>query len=106
MTRLRISSLGFLCWPNSRWWRPNVLLTCSTVRFEFGKAGLFSAAGHEHWVTAPIASGAIDEGQHGHIKIQADLIRHPSRERGWCTKSEGRAGDPILGHSGFLKALR
>ncbi len=33
----------------------------STMRIHVGKAGLFSAAGHEHWVTAPIAGGAIDQ---------------------------------------------
>jgi polyisoprenoid-binding protein YceI len=26
-----------------------------------GRAGLFSAAGHEHWISAPIFSGAVDE---------------------------------------------
>jgi polyisoprenoid-binding protein YceI len=26
-----------------------------------GKAGLFSAAAHEHWINAPIASGSVDD---------------------------------------------
>lgn len=39
----------------------------STIRIHVGKAGLFSAAGHEHWVSAPIASGAVEEGEPGHI---------------------------------------
>ena len=39
----------------------------STLRIHVGKAGLFSAAGHEHWVTAPIARGAVEEGDPGHI---------------------------------------
>ena len=39
----------------------------STIRIHVGKAGLFSAAGHEHWVTAPIASGAIEEDEPRHI---------------------------------------
>lgn len=39
----------------------------STIRIHVGKAGLFSAAGHEHWVTAPIASGAVEEDAPRHI---------------------------------------
>jgi len=39
----------------------------STIRIHVGRAGLFSAAGHEHWVTAPVASGAVEEGGPGHI---------------------------------------
>lgn len=33
----------------------------SKITIHVGKAGLFSAAAHEHWVNAPIASGAIAE---------------------------------------------
>ena len=33
----------------------------STITIHVGKAGLLSAAAHEHWVSAPIASGVIDE---------------------------------------------
>jgi polyisoprenoid-binding protein YceI len=33
----------------------------STMTIHVGKAGLLSAAAHEHWVNAPIASGVIDE---------------------------------------------
>jgi polyisoprenoid-binding protein YceI len=33
----------------------------STFTIHVGKAGLFSAAGHEHWISAPISSGAVDE---------------------------------------------
>lgn len=31
----------------------------STIRIHVGKAGVFSAAGHEHWVRAPIADGSL-----------------------------------------------
>jgi polyisoprenoid-binding protein YceI len=34
----------------------------STIRIHVGKSGLFSAAGHEHWVLAPIAEGALEQG--------------------------------------------
>ena len=33
----------------------------SKITVHVGKAGLFSAAGHEHEVSAPIAEGAMDE---------------------------------------------
>jgi polyisoprenoid-binding protein YceI len=33
----------------------------SRIRIHVGKAGLFSAAGHEHWVSAPIAEGNLEE---------------------------------------------
>ncbi len=33
----------------------------STITIHTGKAGLLSAAGHEHWINAPIESGSIDE---------------------------------------------
>ena len=32
----------------------------STIRIHVGKAGLFSGAGHEHWVSAPIETGELD----------------------------------------------
>jgi polyisoprenoid-binding protein YceI len=33
----------------------------STITIHVGKAGLLSAAGHEHWITAPITSGMVNE---------------------------------------------
>jgi polyisoprenoid-binding protein YceI len=33
----------------------------SAITIHVGKAGLLSAAGHDHWVNAPISSGAIRE---------------------------------------------
>ncbi len=33
----------------------------SIITIHVGKAGLFSAAAHEHWINAPIASGAIGD---------------------------------------------
>ncbi len=47
----------------------------STIRIHVGKAGLFSAAGHEHWVVAPIASGAVEEGEPGHIFFTVQASR-------------------------------
>lgn len=39
----------------------------STLRIHVGKSGLFSAAGHEHWVAAPIAEGSVQESEPAHI---------------------------------------
>lgn len=33
----------------------------SSITIHVGKAGIFSAAAHEHWVTAPIVSGTLDD---------------------------------------------
>jgi hypothetical protein len=32
----------------------------STITVHVGKAGVFSVAGHEHWVNAPIAAGVLN----------------------------------------------
>jgi polyisoprenoid-binding protein YceI len=39
----------------------------STIRIHVTKAGLFSAAGHEHWVAAHIAQGSVDEAKPPHV---------------------------------------
>jgi polyisoprenoid-binding protein YceI len=44
----------------------------STIRIHVGKSGLFSAAGHEHWVKAPIAEGNLDEGPSSSIGFRVD----------------------------------
>jgi len=35
----------------------------STLRIHVGKAGLFSTAGHEHWISAPIDQGSLDDSE-------------------------------------------
>jgi polyisoprenoid-binding protein YceI len=44
----------------------------STLRIHVGKSGLFSAAGHEHWVAAPIAEGSVDEAEPAHVFFRVD----------------------------------
>jgi len=39
----------------------NIDVERSTITIHVGKAGLLSAAGHDHWVNAPISSGTIDD---------------------------------------------
>jgi polyisoprenoid-binding protein YceI len=41
----------------------------STITIHVGKAGLLSAAGHEHWVNAPIAAGIIREPGTPHVEF-------------------------------------
>lgn len=44
----------------------------STIRIHVGKSGVFSAAGHEHWVTAPIADGRIEEVSPARISFRVE----------------------------------
>ncbi len=44
----------------------------STITIHVGKAGLFSAAGHEHWINAPIASGALRDSSSPHIEFTVE----------------------------------
>jgi polyisoprenoid-binding protein YceI len=48
----------------------------STITIHVGKAGLFSAAGHEHEVKAPIEEGAIDDSDPGRVwfKVKASTL--------------------------------
>jgi polyisoprenoid-binding protein YceI len=39
----------------------------STITVHVGKSGLFSVAGHEHIVSAPITAGAINDSEGGHV---------------------------------------
>jgi polyisoprenoid-binding protein YceI len=41
----------------------------STITIHVGKAGLLSAAGHEHWIAAPIASGKMRESPDPHVEF-------------------------------------
>jgi len=49
--------------------------TRSKISVHVGKTGLFSAAGHEHEVGAPIAEGAIDDTGTGHIWFRVDAAK-------------------------------
>lgn len=42
----------------------------STITIHVGKAGLFSAAGHEHWVNAPITSGVMNDSQEPNVEFK------------------------------------
>jgi len=53
----------------------------SSLTVHVGKAGLLSAAAHEHWVNAPIAGGA-------------------DQDRRRCRQGEGRVGNQLSGVRG------
>ena len=44
----------------------------SRITIHVGKSGLFSAAGHEHEVSAPIAEGAIDDSEGSHVWLRVE----------------------------------
>jgi polyisoprenoid-binding protein YceI len=47
----------------------------STITIHVGKAGLLSAAGHEHWVNAPIASGSIREAGEPQVRFKVESAK-------------------------------
>jgi polyisoprenoid-binding protein YceI len=47
----------------------------STLRIHVGKSGLFSAAGHEHWVTAPVDAGSIEQAGPAHVSFRVEAAR-------------------------------
>ncbi len=44
----------------------------STLKIHVGKAGLFSAAGHDHWVTAPFAGGSFIDSDLAQVAFTVD----------------------------------
>ena len=44
----------------------------STITIHVGKAGLFSAAGHDHWVSAPVASGSINDSNSPGVEFKVE----------------------------------
>jgi polyisoprenoid-binding protein YceI len=47
----------------------------STITIHVGKTGLFSAAGHEHWVNAPISAGTFNDSDPLHVEFTVDAKR-------------------------------
>ena len=47
----------------------------SKITVHVGKSGLFSAAGHEHEVSAPIAEGAVDDSGAGRIWFRVEAAK-------------------------------
>jgi polyisoprenoid-binding protein YceI len=47
----------------------------STITIHVGKAGLFSAAGHEHWVSAPISSGKFSDSTNPRVQFKVGTAK-------------------------------
>jgi polyisoprenoid-binding protein YceI len=47
----------------------------SIISIHVSKAGLFSAAGHDHWVNAPIASGVVEESPAPHVEFTVEAAK-------------------------------
>lgn len=47
----------------------------SSITIHVDKAGLFSAAGHEHWISAPISSGTIRESPSGSVEFTVQTAK-------------------------------
>jgi len=47
----------------------------STITIHVSKAGLLSAAGHEHWVNAPISSGAINDSTAPRVEFTVETAK-------------------------------
>ena len=47
----------------------------STLKIHVGKAGLFSVAGHDHWVTARFADGGFNDSDSAQVSFAVDARR-------------------------------
>jgi len=47
----------------------------STITIHVEKAGLLSAAAHEHWVSAPVASGVIEESGSAYVEFKVQSAK-------------------------------
>jgi polyisoprenoid-binding protein YceI len=47
----------------------------STITVHVGKTGVFSGAGHEHWVNAPLSAGTLNDADSLHIEFKVDAAK-------------------------------
>jgi polyisoprenoid-binding protein YceI len=47
----------------------------STITIHVGKAGMLSAAGHDHWINAPISSGTLAESPAPHVEFTVETAK-------------------------------
>jgi polyisoprenoid-binding protein YceI len=47
----------------------------STITVHVGRAGLFSAAGHDHWIHAPIASGILNDSENPRVEFRVEASK-------------------------------
>ena len=47
----------------------------SSITIHVAKAGFFSVAGHEHWVSAPISAGELNDSDAPHVEFKVEASR-------------------------------
>jgi polyisoprenoid-binding protein YceI len=47
----------------------------STITIHAGKAGIFSVAGHEHWINAPILSGTLNDSDMPRVEFRVEASK-------------------------------
>ena len=47
----------------------------STITVHVGKAGVLSAAAHDHWVSAPISEGVLNNSDRPHVEFHVDAAK-------------------------------
>jgi polyisoprenoid-binding protein YceI len=47
----------------------------STITVHVGKAGVFSVAGHDHWINAPISAGALNDSDRPRVEFRVDASK-------------------------------
>lgn len=47
----------------------------STITIHVGKTGIFSGAGHDHWVSAPLSVGTLNDSDSLHIEFKVDAAK-------------------------------
>ena len=80
----------------------------SSITVDVGKSGLFSAAGHEHTVSPPIAEGAVNDSESAHIWFRVDAAKMtvlPEKDQELCKApcrrslgKRGISGNPLRIH--------
>ena len=75
----------------------------SILKIYVGKSGLFPAAGHEHWLTAPFAKGSFNDGDFPPLAFQG--LRDLHRRLSQCTFNQTGIGSKFfLGWSAPMRS--
>src|SRR5438105_12122654 len=65
-----VAAMALASLPAAHAQRHEINLSRSCITIHVGKAGLFSAFGHEHEIRAPVAAGEIDASQNPRVEIE------------------------------------
>jgi polyisoprenoid-binding protein YceI len=73
----------------------------SSLTIHVGKTGLFSAAGHEHVVSAPVAGGSLDDGSHPQVEFHVEAARLTVAPEEHQSEVQQRMQEQVLESSKF-----